>query len=992
MRQIYIERHSRTRPVDARGGFHDLMQWRVGKVLLVSSLYDSFMLAEDRLAEELVRGDFLGVELSAIPDITRVSTGAEALEAVQQLPGYDLVISSPNVGDMDAGELARSLRHAGLETPVIMLAYHERELQDTLRNCDLRGVDRSFLFQGNIELFLAIVKYAEDRMNVQHDVEAMGVQVILVIEDNIRYYSNFLPVIYTVLLRNTASLLPDGLNLAHKLLRARARPKILLASTYEEACDYFDTYQKNILGVISDVEFPKNGELCADAGVQFARKVLETQSDVPVVLDSGQTKTADLAAEIGTSFLHKFSPTLLQDLRMFMLRNFGFGYFVFRLPDGTKVGKAKDLRELERVLHEVPAESIVHHARHNHFSTWLKAHTEFDIAHRLRPRRLSDFSGPEDLRKYLIEAIRSHREARQRAVVMDFDPERFDPDNAFAKIGDGSMGGKARGLAFANRLLNDFDLRDRFPGARVTVPPSVVVATDVFDEFLDVNEVRHAAIKASDDDTVMQTFARAPFPDKIREELHSYLELVRYPLAVRSSSLLEDAKYQPFSGVYDTVMIPNDHDDIEVRLDHLIAAVKHVYASTFSQRAKRYIASTSYRLDAEKMAVIVQRIVGAAHGDRFYPEIAGVALSQNFYPVDPVRSEDGLAAAGLGMGTEVVGGERCLHFSPRHPSRLLQMSSVRDALRNSQREFYALRLGTQVRGGPIRAELDRYPLKTAEEDGTLAMIGSTYSRENDVIYDGVSRPGVRLVSFAPMLKHQLFPLAEILSELLDIGRQSAGGHVEVEFAVNLSTAPGQPKEFGFLQLRPVVHTHDPRSIRIDAGAHRRAFCTSDSVLGTGRLEDLFDVVVVNYRTFDRNRSQLAAQQVAAINARLVAAGTSYVLIGVGRWGSSDRFLGIPVTWDQIAGARVIVEAGLRDLHVTPSQGTHFFQNLVANNIGYFTTNPEAGDGRVDWDWLAAQPAVSETEFVRHLRFENPCVALMNGNENQGVILKPEGLD
>ena len=986
MRQIFAPTD---RPDLSSSAFHELMQWRVRKVLLVSSLYDSFMLAEDRLAEELLRGDFLGVSLSTIPDITRVSTGAHALEAIRQPPGYDLVISSPIVGDMDAGRLARELRHAGYEIPVIMLAYHARELHDYLARHDVSGIDRSFLFQGDIQLFLAIVKYAEDMMNVQHDVDVMGVQVILVVEDNIRYYSSFLPTIYTVLLQHTASLVPEGINLAHKLLRARARPKIILASDYEKAWEYFQTYEENVLGVISDVEFPKGGELCADAGVQFARKLRSRHPDVPVVLHSGKPENEKLAREAGASFLLKYSPRLLQDLRKFMLANFGFGYFVFRLPDGTEVGRANDLKELQEALGTVPAASIEYHAAHNHFSAWLKAHTEFDIAYRLRPRRLSDFDGPEGIRQYLISAIRSHREDRHRATVTDFDRGRFRAHHGFAKLGGGSLGGKARGLAFANRLLDRFEMEERFAGVRVAVPPILVIATDVFDEFLDSNDLRDLAITSNDDTEIEAQFRTAPFPEAIRDSLRTFLALAEYPLAVRSSSLLEDAKYQPFAGIYDTVMIPNDHPDPEIRLEHLVQAIKRIYASTFSQRAKHYIATTSYRLEEEKMAVILQRLVGARHGDRFYPEFAGVALSQNFYPVGPIEPEDGLAAVALGMGAAVVEGEACLRFSPKHPERLLQFSSVRDALRNSQREFYALRLGESSEvDRPLGTDLAKYDLSVAHKDGTLRWTGSTYSHENDRIYDGVSRPGTKLVTFAPVLKHSLFPLAEILSELLDLGKYGAGGQVEIEFAVNLSVPPGEPQEFGFLQLRPVAHTFEPGVVDLSRIDRTQALCESSSVLGTGRVDDVSDLVVVDYHAYERGQSRQVAGQVASLNARLAAKDTPYILIGVGRWGSNDPLLGIPVTWDQISGARVIVEAGFKDFSVTPSQGTHFFQNLVANNIGYFTVNPEAGGGAVDWEWLAAQPAVEETQFVRHLRLEQPAVVLMNGNRNQGVILRP----
>ncbi len=969
------------------------MLWRVDKVLLVSSLYDSFMLSEDRLVNELVLGDFLGLDLYNVPDLTRVSTGREALQLVENLGGYDLIISATQVGDMDAGELARQVHEAGLDIPVIVLAYHHRELHDFLEHQDRSHIERAFLFQGDIHILFAIVKYVEDRMNVAHDVDVMGVQTIIVIEDNIRYYSSFLPSIYTEVMQHTRSLVPEGVNLSHKLLRIKARPKILLCDNYEEAWNYFWTYRKNVLGVVSDVEFPQKGVPCSDAGVQFAEKVRELMPDVPVVLQSGRPENEALALDAGRSFLLKGSPTLLRELRKFILENFGFGDFVFRTPDGKEVGRARDLKSLERELRKVPPESVAFHAERNHFSVWLKAHTEFAIAHRLRPRKLSDFAGAEDLRAYLIDAIRTHREERRRAVVVDFDPERFNPERGFARLGSGSLGGKARGLAFADLLLNELDIARRFPEVRIAVPPTLVLGTAVFDEFLDTNELRELAITSTDDAEIVDCFLEARLPDPVRESLRAFLDLCYYPLAVRSSSLLEDSRYQPFAGIYETLMVPNNSPDLEVRLQELLRAIKRIYASTFSQVAKRHLRSTSYRLEEEKMGVILQRIVGARHEERFYPEMAGVALSQNYYPVDPIKAEDGLVAVALGLGPAVVEGEDCLRFSPRHPERLVQMSSVKDALDNSQRQFYALNLDSE--GDAVSAEaygeeaqLGRHELAVAEKDGTLAAVGSTYSPENDAIYDGIARPGVRLVSFAPILKYDVFPLAAILRDILDVSVDAAGGHVEIEFAANLSVPPGHQKEFGFLQLRPVAAALGRGAVEIGDVTDEQTVCRSTSVLGNGVVDGIVDLVVVDYHRFERGKSRLVAQEVARYNAQLAEEGIPYVLIGVGRWGSSDPLLGIPVSWEQIAGARVIVEAGFRDFKVQPSQGTHFFQNLVANNIGYFTANPDTGDGWVDWDWLASRSAVSEKAYTRHVRLDGSVLVKMDGGRNEGVILKP----
>ncbi len=973
-------------------GFQDLAQHRIENILLVSSLYDSFILAEDGQLGELILGEFLDLSFRHSPGITRVSSGAEALALASGQRRFNLIITSLHVGDMDASTLARKVKDTGLGIPVVVLAYDTRELTSFLASRDTSDLDGVYLWQGDATILLAIVKQIEDRVNVAGDAALMGVQVVIVIEDNVRYYSSFLPVIYSELMHHSQQLAPEGVNLSHRLMRIQARPKILLCQTFEEAWTTFSAYRENVLGVISDIEFPMDGRISPDAGVAFARRVRDVHPDVPVALQSSVAANKALAESVGAAFLQKESPVLLHDLRRFMEDNFGFGDFIFRLSDGTEVGRAGDLRTLESLLETVPGESIAYHSERNHFSKWLKARTEFAVAHHMRPRKVSDFADDEELRRDLIASIRTYRDRRTRATIVDFDGQTFDSRSRFTRIGGGSLGGKARGLAFVNVLLDEYDVRRRFPDVEIAVPPSVVVATDAFDRFLDDNDLRGFAIESDDEEELSRRFQAAPLPDDVADDLVSFLGRIRYPLAVRSSSLLEDSQYQPFAGIYSTFMLPNDHADPGVRLAELQAAIKRVYASTFSRHAKAYLSATPYRLEEEKMAVILQQLVGSPHGSRFYPTFAGVARSHNFYPVPPLTAADGVAAVAFGLGATVVDGEPCLRFCPRYPNHLLQFSSVKVALKNSQRQFYALRLGAAGAAAQPGASGDEHlahlGVEEAEVDGTLAMVASTYSRENDAIYDGVSRAGVRLISFAPILKHGLFPLAEMLSELLAIGERGTSAPVEVEFAVEVPAAPGTPPTFGFLQLRPLALSREAAELAITGEDRASAICHSGSVLGNGRLDRIHDLVVVDFHRFERERSPDVAMDVARFNRRLVADGVPYVLIGVGRWGSSEPFLGIPVAWDQIAGARAIVEAGFRDFTVTPSQGTHFFQNLTSSNVGYFTVNPDAGEGFVDWDWLAAQPAVEEASCVRHLRFDRPVVVKMNGKTNQGVILKP----
>jgi CheY-like chemotaxis protein len=979
-------------PGGAWQGFQDLMPWRVQDVLLVSSLYDAFILQEDGQLNELILSDVLDLHLHHTPGITHVSSGRQALALARQQPRFNLIVTAIQTGDMDATELAREVRAAGLDVPVVVLAYDERELNDFVAGGEAPGIERCFLWQGNPRILIAIVKAIEDQRNAAHDTATTGVRVILLVEDSIRFYSSYLPTIYTEVIRQSERLISEGVNLTHKLVRLRARPKILLCTTYEEAWERFLAYRDTLLGIITDIEFPRRGRRSPEAGFELVRMARAAVPDLPILFQSSRPEFAARAAAVGAPFLLKGSDTMLHDLRRALAEQFAFGDFVFRRPDGSEVDRAGDLKTLEEKLHTVPAESIGYHAERNHFSNWLTARTEFAIAHRLRPRRVSEYTDLEELRRDLIESIAGYRRDQADVLVGDFDRATFDPSAPFfLRIGGGSLGGKARGLAFVRHLLGQGRVRDLFPDVRIGVPPAVVLGTDVFDRFLADNDLLDFALHSCDETEIRRRFLAASFPGDVLADLAAFLAAVHCPLAVRSSSLLEDSQYQPFTGVYETFMLPNHDPDPGRRLERLLDAVRLVYASTFSRHARGYLRATPYRLEEEKMAVILQMVVGAPHGGRFYPDFSGVARSLNFYPAAPLRPEDGVAAVALGLGRSVVEGEKCLSFCPRYPQHLLQFSTVKDIVRNSQRQFWALELEAAADDDPEHGLREcRFELEAAGADGTLAAVASTYSHENGAVYDGMSRPGVRLVSFAPVLKHGAFPLAGILEALLARAARGLNRPVEIEFAVRLDRAADGPPEFGFLQLRPLVVSRETAALDVEDASDTELVCRSDKVLGNGRLDDLRHAVVVDFHRFDRAQSREAAQAVARFNADLVARGLPYLLIGVGRWGSTDPWLGIPVTWDEISGARVIVEAGFRDLRVSPSQGSHFFQNLTSFQVGYFTANPEVGDGFVDWDWLAAQPAEAEDGHVRLLAFERPLVVKMNGRRNVGLIRKPRG--
>jgi len=971
-------------------GFENLMPFKVQNILLVSSLYDSFILREDGRLNELLIDESLELNLRQIPGITHVSSCAEALELARSQPQFNLIVTNLAVGDMDAAQLAREVRRAGLDVPVLVLAYDYREIKNFVARNPVTDLERIFLWQGNARILIAMVKYIEDKRNVQHDTRAIGVPVLLVVEDNIRYYSSFLPVMYTELIKQSKRVIQEGINVAHKLVRMQARPRILLSSNFEDAASLVEEYRDYLFGMVSDVEFPMEGKLSPEAGFELARLVKSLVPDAPVVLQTSRTEFRPRAFAEGFSFLRKRSPTLLRDLRRILTEEFGFGDFVFRLPDSTEVARAKDMNELEERLQTVPEESVVFHSQSNHFSHWLMARTEFALAAKLRPRKVSDFASPEHLRRDLIESINQYRREQSEVLIGDFRADTFKPSESnFLRIGSGSLGGKARGLAFVRHLLRKSRLTRRFPGVRISVPPAVVLATDVFDQYLAENNLLDFALQCEDDAEIHRRFLAAPLSAALSEDLKSFLAEVNHPLAVRSSSLLEDSQYQPFTGVYETFMLGNQQATPEARLTALSEAIRRVYASMFSRHAKAYVRATPYRLEEEKMAVILQQVVGTQHSQRFYPDFSGVVRSHNSYPVSPMTFEDGIAAVALGLGRAVVDGGKCLTFCPRYPQNLVQFSSVEDILANSQSEFWALELDGSADGRPGHWHEKRFGLDAAQNDGTLRALASTYSRDNHAIYDGTSRQGPRIVTFAPMLKHGTFPLAEILEVLVQAGEDALGNPVEIEFAVRLPQQADQTAEFGFLQIRPLTLARETEDFVLDDVQPERLICQSAQVLGNGRIENLHDVIVVDSQRFERSRSQAVAEAVAYFNHRLNAENRPYLLIGVGRWGSTEPWLGIPVEWDEISGARVIVEAGFRDLRVTPSQGSHFFQNLTAFHTGYFTVNPDTGEGSVDWQWLTEQPAVEEQGCVRHLQFAEPIRVVMNSRTSQGVIFKPE---
>jgi len=972
--------------------FSALMKYRIIEILLVASHYDSFILEEDGQLTELVIEEYRSLDLNLrfAPRFTRVAEAAEALAKIEERD-FDMVITTPRMPDMEIGELVHRIKEMQPRLPVGLIAAHAWELP-WLEDVRSGGeIDWTFLWQGNVQALLAMIKQVEDRRNAEHDILIGGVQAIILVEDEPRFYSVYLPHFYTEITSQTGRLMSEGVNLSHRLLRIRARPKILLAQNYEEAWELYERYEGHLLGIITDVSFPRDGELDFEAGIRLAESIRERDEDLPILVQSMERAHEEKALGVGAEFMSKQSPHLLEDLRQYILDHFGFGDFIFKLPDGSQIARATGMRSLLSSLAEVPGESLVYHAGRNHFSAWLKARTEFELASMLRPRKVSDFASSSDLRSYLINTITGYLREIQQHTITDFDPTKFNDFTAFAKIGSGSLGGKGRGLAFMHKILAREVLDTE--NVEIAIPQTVVIASDIFEEFLEENRLRGFVSRSDDmhDQQVLDYIRRARFRHELRSDLGAFLEQVCDPIAVRSSSILEDSVYQPFAGVYATIMLPNNHPSLDIRLAQLLEAIKVVYASTFFQNARDYLETTPYRIEEELMAVLIQRLVGARHGDRFYPTFSGTAASYNFYPFGDMKPEDGVAQVALGLGKSVVEGFEALRFCPRQPQVLPQFSAVKDILRNAQRRFYALDLSNNdvIPGVRLDANLLHEEVSEAVRDGAATPVASTYDRANDRIVSGIEEGGSPLISFASLLNSRVIPLPEILTRLLDTCERGLASPAEIEFAAHIEPGLGRRQIFNVLQLRPMVFEQMEIEVDLDESMEASAVVRSNVALGHGRRETISDLVVIDPRLMERSQTIEAAATIEQINRELRRDGRHSILIGPGRWGSRDPWLGIPVTWSQISSARAIVETDFLDLQVEPSLGSHFFHNLTCYGVAFFAVHVAQGGGAINWEWLDRQnsKSIAMDGVVRHLRLEYPAQVLVDGSTSRGVILE-----
>ncbi len=965
------------------GGFEKLMPHRIKHVLMVASLYDSFLLADDDRLNEALFGEMTDTG-RATPKITRVATAEQAMEKLKR-GNYDLVIAMIQVGETDMADFFRGLKAGRPDLPVVLLSFNVQDIKNMLDEAR-ELADGICLWSGDTRIFSAIINIIEDERNCDHD-SKVGVQAVLLVEDNIKFYSTYLPLIYSELMKQTQIVMAEELNPAKKNLRLRARPKILFCSTYEEAWALYGKYKDNLLGVISDIEYPMSGACHSEAGLELTRKIKADNPDMPVLLQSSNARMAGRAAELGAAFVHKAAADLSKQLRAFILRYFGFGDFVFTDTHGMEIARAADLHTMLKLLKLVPIESVLYHAGRNHFSKWLLARTEFEAAYNIRPKRISEFGNPEGLRKYLIETLHQFIYKTQLGTVLKFDRKLFDDTTPLVKIGSGSIGGKARGLAFVDFLLSKTDLENRWPDVTVNVPSTIVIASDVFDFFMEQNALDSVTCDKHTSEQVAAAFDKARLPDYVTRDLEAVIGKLEGPLAVRSSSLLEDSKTQPFAGVYKTYMLPNNHPDRAVRLAELERAVKFIYASVFSAEACAYRKLNPLIPDEEKMAVVIQRVVGRPHGGgRFYPAFSGVMQSYNYYPVPPLEAEDPIAHIALGLGKTIVEGYTALRFSPAHPHNLHQFSTLGDFLANSQKKFMALSQDPATGGLRYDEEpaLLTAGLEEAEADGSLELVGSSYSAENDRVYDGISTPGRRLVTFAPILKNGELPLSDILMEISALGKEAMGCNIEIEFACDYDIQSGKAA-FNILQMRPMVSRSPVKKVTFKDLKPENLICLSRQALGNGSHRDVRDLIYVIPEKFDAMKTRDIAEEINGLNARLRAEGRPYIIIGPGRWGSSDPLLGIPVKWNHISGSRIIVEAAYGDFIVDPSYGTHFFHNVTSLGLGYLTVHETGPDSFINWERIKAMTPVGEGEYIRHVRFDPPLDIRIDGSEGRGAV-------
>ncbi len=949
------------------------------------------MLEEDGRVDEQIFNEYVSLSLRNAPGIVQADTAEKAF-AIMKDNRIDLVISMLSIRDIDPFSLAKKIKNSYPNVPIVVLTPFSREVSLKLRHEDLSAIDSVFCWLGNVDLLLAIIKLIEDRMNAPFDIEEIGVQCILLVEDSIRYTSSYLPLLYKLIFRQSRQFMREALNEHQKMLRMRGRPKILHSTTYNEAVTLYHRYKNNLLGVISDVTFKQEDapETKTNAGFDLCRLIRSEDPNMPILLQSSDVKNAGMAEQLQVGFIHKYDKSLSSELSNYINIHFGFGDFIFRDPEiKGEIARAIDLKSLQEVLWKVPDDVLIYHISRNHISKWFNARGLFSIARIFKALSFEDFADIQAARKYMDKAMSIYRQDTGRGIIAQFDKETFNEYMSFARIGNGAIGGKARGLAFIDTVIKEEKIYNKYPGVLINIPRTVVVGADIFEEFMDSNNLYPVALSGASDEEILKTFLDARLPERVKEDLVALALLVKSPIAARSSSKLEDSYYQPFAGVYATYMVPNASDP-SVTVTNVVRAIKAIYASVFYHSSKSYIAATANIIDEEKMSVILQEVCGSRYGNHFYPVISGVARSVNFYPIAPETTDDGVVNIALGLGKYVVEGGIGIRFSPKYPKKVLQLSSPQMALSETQKSFFAIDLSDEVFVPDVNdgCNIVKLPLSVAEKDHTLRLVASTYDFDNKVIRDGILHEGKRIITFSKILNHNSFPLAKILEDLLKIGQQELNSPVEIEFAINPDVPSGSPVMFNFLQIRPIAGEHRG-DVNLDNFPKENILIWSDLALGNGEISHIQDVVYVKTQKFNAAHNPEIALSVEKMNDRMIDEKRNYILCGPGRWGSSDPWLGIPVKWPQISEARLIVEFGLQNYRVDASQGTHFFQNLTSFRVGYFTINPYINEGFFDTGFLDSLPSVYEDNYIRHVRCSSSLQILIDGKHMKGTVLKPE---
>ena len=967
--------------------FASLMTKRIYNVLLIATRYDAFILEEDGRIDEQIFNEYTALNLRYPPRFTLVTTDKEALDEMIE-NHYDLIIQMPNMDNPKMFALANEIKSEYPDVPFVVLSPFSREVTKRFAKEDLSSIDFIFSWLGNSELLLAIIKLMEDSMNAEHDVESVGVQIILLVEDSIRFYSSALPTLYRIILKESKEFSKEALNEHEQMLRMRGRPKIMLARTYEEAIDIYTKYQNNILGVITDMSYMMGGQKEKLAGYELGKWIKSQDRFAPVIFTSSEVSNSKYAEKLNCVFIDKNSKSFPRDLKKQIVNNFGFGDFIIIDPQtNEEVMRIKNLKDLQEKVFSIPTDSLIYHMSNNHFSRFFYSRAMFPVAEWLKKIDISDVDNDQEARQMLYDMIIKYRRIKNSGVVAIFQKDRFDAYSNFVRIGDGSIGGKGRSIAFMDNIVKEHIELNEFEDVVIKTPKTLVLCTDLFDEFMDLNDLYPIALSEASDEDIFNAFLKSSLPEKLEDDIAAFCNVIKKPIAVRSSSLLEDSQYQPFAGVYSTYMIPFSADNDALK-SQLYNAIKGVYASVFFQDSKTYMAATHNLIDQEKMAIILQETVGTQYGERFYPTISGVARSLNFYPVGNEKPEEGIANIVLGLGKHIVEGGASLRFSPYHPHNIVQLSSVDFALRDTQRFFYALNLSDdQEVTKDDGFNLLKLNTKEAEKDNSIRFISSTYNPVEQMIFDGYYEGGRKIISFANVLLHETYPLAEILKKVLKTGEQQMGRGVEIEFAVDLNEKG--KGDFYLLQIRPIVQSKDLSDTILAQIKVEDTILYTTNALGHGISKDIHDIIYVKTKNFDPSINLTLVEEIEKINQEFLQRDDNYILVGPGRWGSSDQWLGIPVRWPQISNAKVLVEIGLKNYMIEPSQGTHFFQNLTSFGVGYFSINLDAADGGVfDEEYLNSQPAVYESDHLRHVHFDAPIITKISGRKKIGAIMKP----